>query len=101
MGEGGAKWDGKGRERCFLKEKAFIMEQLGRPKTVCVCLCMRILSELVFFSRMCTSVCVLLSCVCVCECLASHREPTFDQSVIGAKTKNGDPFSCPATSAAL
>ncbi len=99
MGKGGAKWEGKGKERRFLKEKAFIIGAAGAAKTVlcvcvCVCLGMWILSELVFFSCMCPSVCLLLSCV------PAHREPGFDQSVIGVKTENGDPFSCPATSAA-
>lgn len=72
MGEGGAKWAGRGTERCALKEKAFIIGAAVAGKncvlcvSVCVsvCLGMWILSELVFFPA-CVRVCVCFCVLCV------------------------------------
>lgn len=93
----GREWN----REMFFERKGLHYRSSWGSKTV---LCVRVFGYVDFkrigvFSRMCKSVCLPLSCVC--ERFASHREPRFDQSVIGVKTENGDPFSCPATSAAL
>lgn len=86
----------------FFKEKTFIIEAAGAAKTVmCVCVCVfgYVGFKWIGVFPACVQVCL---CLClVCELLAPQTKPRFDQSVIGVKTQKGDPFSCPATSAAL
>lgn len=72
---GGAKWGGKGTERCFFKRKSFYYRSSCGSRNLCVCVCWGGYLGMCIFP---TRISVLDGCVCLCV-LMSLPSPDFTE----------------------